>query len=48
MDICYYMNGGVTRDEALGMSPAERLEHIEFINSIYQRKAEAMTGQEFM
>lgn len=42
------MNGGVTRHEAMMMSAEERLEHLEYINAIIQKKAKALTGQELM
>lgn len=42
------MNGGVTRHEVIMMSAKERLEHLHFINTIYEKKAAAITGQEFM
>jgi len=48
IDVCYHMRGGVTRQEAMMMSPAERIEHIEYISNVYKEKAAAMTGQESM
>lgn len=48
MDICYYFKGGITRIDALMMSPKDRLHHIEHISNILKQKAKAMTGEEFM
>lgn len=42
------MKGGLTRTEALMMSPKDRSEHIEYITKAYEKKAEALSGQEFM
>lgn len=48
MDICYHFKGGVTRLDALMMSPRERLNHIKYISDMLKQKAKAMTGQEYM
>jgi hypothetical protein len=42
------MKGGVTRHEAMMMSALERKEHLQYLEEAYKRRAEAMTGQEFM
>lgn len=47
-DVCYHMNGGVTRTEAWLMSPEEREEAINYINRIIEEKEEALTGKRFM
>lgn len=42
------MKGGITRTEAIGMSPQERDETIEYINKIYEEQKTALTGQRKM
>jgi len=48
MDICYHYKGGITRLDALMMSPLERLEHIKHVSDILKQKAKAISGEDFM
>ncbi len=42
------MKGGITRLDALMMSPGERAEHLNYISDILKQKAKALTGEDFM
>lgn len=38
------MKGGVTRSEALMMSPKDREEHVNYITKVYEEREAAITG----
>ena len=42
------MRGGITRTEALYMSPQERKEVVDYISHIYEEREVALTGQRKM
>lgn len=44
--ICFYSQGSVTYQDALFMSPKERIEWVEFIQSEFDKKQEQMSGNE--
>lgn len=37
--IMYYMNGGITRNECMELSPIERANIISFINDIHKKQS---------
>ena len=39
------MKGGVTFNDAWGMSPQQRNRIIKFVNKIYKERSEQMTGK---
>lgn len=40
--ICYAMKGGITWDDAWGMSPEQRNNVVRWINDVLEKKQEAM------